>query len=196
MIVPIARWAIKKALLAAAQPIDKAIQDRATERQMDRLLAEISKEKEREAFDPAYRAYKDAVREKECIAAEEAPIARETQERKEYNLYHCRKLLWNVSLGTYIICGLYCLINSSYHANHIQDIARQSGWFLHDSVENALASMWVFATVLWAANDVIIFWDKKNVAPSGMGCGVIVLVPIMIWLGYVILVACSRGFVM
>ncbi len=78
MIGPIAKWAIKKAVSLT----ENAIRDSVRASEIAYREAEIRKEEEREAADPAYRAYKDAVREESRIAEEESQRLRKIEADK------------------------------------------------------------------------------------------------------------------
>ena len=181
MLGPIARWALKKAVSGTEKAVRGSI--RASEERQRK--AEMKQEAAREAADPAYRAYKETLREQERIAAETRRIAREVQQRKEDRLQRNRKLSFKASEVMYLICISYCL----YLSSQVRGRAVQADWLLHDFVANILASVWILAVVLFAVSD---FMNVADGSGNGLGCGVVILIPLC-WLGYVFLVICSRG---
>ncbi len=171
MIGPIARWAIKQALLQTAKAVDTKI---AANKKAERE-AEVRQEEEREATDPAYRAYKDAMREKARIAEEKAHIAQEVEDRKLARRELVRTLLWRGSQVMYAVCVFHRLFSPAYDYH-----------FHLSSVENILASIWMLIVLLYAVSDLVVLMNDSF--GKGLGCGVVMLIPLC-WLGYIFLEA-------
>ena len=175
MIGPIARWAIKKTLLLTANAIDNKIAaDKKAQQE-----AETRKEEEREAADPNYREYKDAVRKRERVAAEKARIAEEIETRKQDRREFVRRLLMHASFGMYIVCVMYRLHCAFHHFScHFYDIP----------VENILPPIWMLIVLMFAISDFVVAGNDSYGQYQGLGCGVVMLLPLC-WLGYVLLEA-------
>lgn len=167
MIGPIARWAIKKAVSLT----ENAIRDSVRASEKAYREAEIKKEEDREAADPAYRAYKDAIREDARIAEEKHQRLREIEAEKQARFNRSSNFLWKASKWTYLICVLsglfhvninHYIICNSYlwdiqmrYDEHVRVGGSLMGSLMyHEFVTPTLFAVWVLVTVIWAGNEL------------------------------------------